>query len=150
MEQENRHGGDRYDRYKVAYRAQGKLRLEDDTAEALVKLLMDGVDVEDSISRLGISPEEYKAITAEPIFQARLDHLKSRPTEKCPTTQDEYFHCALRGLWKISQTTKDDSVKIKSLKELAIVASKAPDAKPQSKTSSELDELKDVFGGGSE
>jgi hypothetical protein len=149
---EPQHGGDRYPRYEATARAQGRLRLKDDTHEAVAKLLSDGVEDSATAERLNLSADDLAAIKSEALFVARFEYLKDKSLRQPePRTQAEYFQGALKGLWGIYRSSKDEDVKIKALKELAIVAKNAPDQKQQAaKGSAELDELKNAFGGGSD
>lgn len=154
MDQDNsevitpQHGGDRYPRYKATARAQGRLRLEDDTHEAVAKLLSDGVEDSTAAERLSMSADDLAALKSEPLFVARLEYLQDKSLRQPePSTQAEYFQAALKGLWGIYRNSKDEDVKIKALKELANVANKAPDTKPQQNMAKDLEELEKAFGG---
>lgn len=127
----------------------GTRALEDTKMELAAYLVADPETAPHVIELGKITPEELATFQQDELFKRRVGYLEThRPKKvKPPTDQAGYYEFALKGLWRLGRRAETDRDKITALKELAVVAGRAPDAKPQQNESGDLERMKQVFGG---
>jgi hypothetical protein len=114
------------DKKKLYHRLKGSRVLPDETAEAIAYLLAEGADASQVLTEVEIGIEQYKAILADPAFQARLTYLKNKGAAqgRLPKTPSDTIQWVRERLITLSRTAEADKVKIDALKALADISMK--------------------------
>jgi hypothetical protein len=109
---------------KFLHRALGSGKLDDPEAEKLAYLLATDTSGDEAMKILGIDTTRLNALQTTGLFIRRLDYLKRhyeakrRPPEP-PKSLDEYQDFAMKQLWRLARTARNDKDRVSACKVMA-------------------------------
>lgn len=102
---------------KFLHRALGTGKLDDPIAEKLAYLLATDTSRDEAQAMVGVDDAQWHSITRNGIFIRRLDYLKrhyekKRQPAEAPKSLDEYQDFAMKQLWRLARTAKNDKDRV--------------------------------------
>lgn len=119
------------EKYRIAYRATGKIDLPDPVNEKAIHLYAYEVPLDEILKITGLTLEQWDALLLDKDAQKRLKWKRGRrarvaEAKKDPKTTEEYAMRSIKELWKLGKSAKTVKEKIAAFSATARVAKQLP------------------------